>query len=657
MNLKNFEKKEKIGVGYFGDVFKIISKSNGSIYAAKILKDEILEENKETKIAINLLREVSILSKLFHPSIMKFYGYSATDFIDIYRPVLITEYLKNGTLEDIIEIERSGLQITFWDETMKFINIYGVALAMSFLHSKDILHRDLKPANILLNEYLFPKISDFGFSKYITDNPETELFNIHLSMSRIMGTCGFIAPEIWKDKAYTKAGDVYAFAMFVYEMLTFQLPFHGLIDFQICVLVAEKEKRPPLPNNIQPCYEKLIRDCWSQDPKKRPTFDEIINRLKTEKDFTKNIDKNLFLNYIDFIEKEHQKKASNYQFRKYELSPIYNEFKESKSMFLTEGFIKIDEFFNKSEIYRNDFSCFYDVVEKSTGQIYSAEVSNFDFLNFSKKDKENLSKEVGILSKLKHPAIQQIIGYSFFDFEHQPNPVIIKEHLKNKRLFDLLENERNGKKEMLWNDTKKLINIYGIASGMLYLHSNNIIHHELNTKNIFVDEKLNPKISEFGFFIKPSNSIRAKSQSTSINDNIPYFIAPEILQSNNNDLITKSSDVYSFAFVMFEILSNEIPFKKIKDIGQFIDEVVKKGLRPSLEKIPKNYRKLISACWSNDPNERPNFEYIVSNLRKNKEFITKEVVQKEYQSYMDFVDANNCSSYMSKMKSWLSHFF
>lgn len=80
LNLKNFEKQYKVGYGFSSDVYKIKGKTNEIFYAAKIFNQEIFEENRSTRMAQNLLREVNILSELSHPSIMKFYGYGSTDF-------------------------------------------------------------------------------------------------------------------------------------------------------------------------------------------------------------------------------------------------------------------------------------------------------------------------------------------------------------------------------------------------------------------------------------------------------------------------------------------------------------------------------------------------------------------------------------------------
>ena len=87
------------------------------------------------------------------------------------------------------------------------IHIYGIASIMSYLHENDIIHRDLKLDNILFDDYLFPKISDFGLSKVMNRNNS----NVLQSSKGIKGTIVYLAPEILVDESdpqYSKASDV-----------------------------------------------------------------------------------------------------------------------------------------------------------------------------------------------------------------------------------------------------------------------------------------------------------------------------------------------------------------------------------------------------------------------------------------------------------------
>ena len=84
---------------------------------------------------------------------------------------------------------------------------------MSYLHSHSILHRDLKLNNIYLDDSMFPKISGFNIAKEMeSDSNEPN--------DTIKGTPAYIAPEVYSDLDYSKASDVYSFALVVYEILS-----------------------------------------------------------------------------------------------------------------------------------------------------------------------------------------------------------------------------------------------------------------------------------------------------------------------------------------------------------------------------------------------------------------------------------------------------
>lgn len=237
------------------------------------------------------------MAKLNYPSIVKFIGYCPTDFNKKPKPVIISEFLSNGSLEDILNLERKGLCKENWDDTRKLINIYGIAKAMSYLHAHNIIHRDLKPDNILMDDYLFPKITDFGLSK-INDSKENLLFQ---STATIKGTPVYLAPEIWSSYEYTNAGDVYAFAFIVYEIMTSEIPYKNCSKIDLAVKVT---------NNIRPeiigipeSYQNLIERCWDQNPSKRPSFNDIVEELKNNPEFiTDMMESTEYEDYIDFIE-------------------------------------------------------------------------------------------------------------------------------------------------------------------------------------------------------------------------------------------------------------------------------------------------------------------------------------------------------------------
>lgn len=324
LDLSKFTKKKGIGEGGFGHVFKIIEKSTKKEYAAKIMRNLLSDD--ESKIIIYLKREINILSQLVHPCVVKFIGYSPVDFEKNLHPVLVTEFYPNGSLRGIIGLERSSQILPKWNDTKKLINIYGIASAMMFLHQHNVLHRDLKPDNILEDEYLFPKITDFGLSKIVHQNEDSIT---SLSDSGLLGTPAYIAPEIWDDDLYTKACDVYAFAFIVYEIMTLKKPFAGLKAYRIMKKVLEECERPNFTVAIPPCYKKLIIKCWSQRIEDRPTFAEIVEELKTNKKFiTSKVNAEEYHDYIKLIESQGKSFDPKTRFAK--ITVQEKEFKEEE---------------------------------------------------------------------------------------------------------------------------------------------------------------------------------------------------------------------------------------------------------------------------------------------------------------------------------------
>ena len=151
--------------------------------------------------------------------------------------------------------------------------------------------------------------------------------------------------------------------------------------------------------------------------------------------------------------------------------------------------------FAKQELIgKGQFGKVFKVKEKVTGKIFAAK-TNFAKIQYCDYiEIKNLSREISILSELKFPSILEFIGYNQNNFKDKPKPTIVTEFSKNKSIDEIIKYKSRGLTPKGWDDTKELIAIYGIASGMSYLHSKNIIHRDLKPANVFLDEYLFPKI-------------------------------------------------------------------------------------------------------------------------------------------------------------------
>uniref|UniRef100_A0A7I4EAH8 Protein kinase domain-containing protein n=1 Tax=Physcomitrium patens TaxID=3218 RepID=A0A7I4EAH8_PHYPA len=171
--------------------------------------------------------------------------------------------------------------------------IYQIARRMCYLHDIEIAHRDLKSENVLLNviddgksgnglHYAVGKLIDFGCSKInVGRNPKVK------ENKYIYGTLRYIAPEILKSttksiEMYAFEADVYSFAMTCSKILSGEDPFDGIDTKKELLKKIEKGERPKLPSNCDD-LSKLIEECWTLNPSRRPSFGDICKRLITLK--------------------------------------------------------------------------------------------------------------------------------------------------------------------------------------------------------------------------------------------------------------------------------------------------------------------------------------------------------------------------------------
>ena len=146
------------------------------------------------------------------------------------------------------------------------------ARGMRFLHTHKptIIHRDLKSLNLLVDEQWTLKVTDFGLSR----------FKSQQLMTGQCGTFQWMAPEVVASQSYTEKADVYSFGVNLWELWTRKVPYGKLQPMQVAVAVMSKGKRPGVPDDMPSAYRSLMEACWEQKPEKRPPFTEIMLRLK-----------------------------------------------------------------------------------------------------------------------------------------------------------------------------------------------------------------------------------------------------------------------------------------------------------------------------------------------------------------------------------------
>lgn len=303
IDINKYEKDHKIRQGGFGTVYEVKEKTTNKMYAAKVINGDA--ENEEFKKMIN--REIGVLTLIDHPTIIKLIGYSLIDFQRENNVTIIMELAKNGSLEDVLKKIRSLLGPHEYTNTSRQIILAGVARGMKYLHDRNIIHRDLKPGNILLDEDFHPLITDFGLSKF---------FKVDQSsiQTQACGTLIYKAPEVIQGINYNTKADVYSFAILMFEVVTDSLPYPELFSGQMSEFdfnnkIVKKNYRPTFKTFVKEPIKELIEKCWSSNPKERPNFGEIFDKLSmkndddAEKYLLDDVDIDEYSLYIDDISK------------------------------------------------------------------------------------------------------------------------------------------------------------------------------------------------------------------------------------------------------------------------------------------------------------------------------------------------------------------
>lgn len=220
--------------------------------------------------------------------------------------------------------------------------------------------------------------------------------------------------------------------------------------------------------------------------------------------------------YCDFVDSNNYELFDNYieKFNNLSKSGTFKKITlyEEKSIEIIGNSLDLNKFTPK-EMKNNDENGFEGVViEKKTCTKCYARI-------FKKANVSNC-REVNFICCLDHPSIMKFIGYSPVDFKKNQCPVIITEYCSNGTLEDMLINNPSK-----LDDTAKLIIIYGIANCLLYLHSHNIVHNCISTKNIILDDELHPKLFNFNSSKNIKNKNKDKESDKDDEEEI-YF--PEI---------------------------------------------------------------------------------------------------------------------------------
>lgn len=219
---------------------------------------------------------------------------------------------------------------------------------------------------------------------------------------------------------------------------------------------------------------------------------------------------------------------------------------------------------------------------------------------------EEFKMETAIMCALRHPNIVLFMG-SCFD-SNSKEMLLVMEFCSRGSMHDLLHDMKSTLPfELLLHLATQA------AQGMNFLHESDppIIHRDLKSHNILLDDKFNAKISDFGLTrFKETNKKEQKSKYESLGT--VFWSAPEVLSGLPH---TEKSDVFSFGIVLWEMFHRSDPYPNM-DLVVVAMEVMNKGIRPVMNpSTPQEIQELMRNCWQQDPEARPTFQTVMTKLR------------------------------------------
>ncbi|XP_061221330.1 ephrin type-A receptor 6 isoform X5 [Neopsephotus bourkii] len=293
-----------IGAGEFGEVCSGRLKTPGKReipVAIKTLKGGYVDRQRR-----DFLREASIMGQFDHPNIIRLEGVvtkrsfptigvkslsrflragflnsilashpvsgggSLPPSISSGRPVMIVvEYMENGSLDSFLRKHDGHFTVIQLVGMLR-----GIASGMKYLSDMGYVHRDLAARNILVNSNLMCKVSDFGLSRVLEDDPEAAYTT---SGGKI--PIRWTAPEAIAYRKFSSASDAWSYGIVMWEVMSYGERPYWEMSNQDVILSIEEGYRLPAPMGCPASLHQLMLHCWQKERNHRPKFSDIVNFL------------------------------------------------------------------------------------------------------------------------------------------------------------------------------------------------------------------------------------------------------------------------------------------------------------------------------------------------------------------------------------------
>ncbi|XP_077385224.1 serine/threonine-protein kinase Nek4 [Festucalex cinctus] len=247
-----------VGKGSYGEVNLVKHRTDRKQYVIKKLN--LATSSKRERRAAE--QEAQLLSQLRHPNIVTYReSWEGTD-LQLY---IVMGFCEGGDLYHRLKQQKGELlperQVVEW-----FVQI---AMALQYLHERNILHRDLKTQNIFLTRTNIIKVGDLGIARVLENQNDMA--------STLIGTPYYMSPELFSNKPYNHKSDVWALGCCVYEMSTLKHAFNAK-DMNSLVYRIVEGRLPQMPSKYDPQLGEMIKSMLCKRPDDRPDVKLILRQ-------------------------------------------------------------------------------------------------------------------------------------------------------------------------------------------------------------------------------------------------------------------------------------------------------------------------------------------------------------------------------------------
>ena len=497
-------------------------------------------------------KEIDVMKTLTHPNIVQYFGSHLDDStVGTTTLYIFIEYVSGGSISELLQ-KLNGQRLPAF-ASQKYSK--DILLGLQYLHKNGIAHRDIKCQNILVSPQGTAKVADFGSAWNKKAKSKVR------QATTFIGTPHWMAPEVLinsnNDGYDPMKADIWSFACTIVEIHTGNPAWQSSLNPMMLILEIEKASATAWPtgflrSELPTQLTDVLAYCFHKDPSKRLPLKE--------------------LGKFDFFINE-----SPY-FSSTDRCTQHLKLQESKATdncfpaLLTDGsFVSVKRIVER--------------VSERNPQPYS-----------------ELLRETSLLKEVSHENVHTMYGSKFIESSEGLELQLHLEFVSGGPLDSLLSRfpRRCLPDSVVRSYTRQLL------TGLVYLHKKSIAHRSLTTACILISLGSGlVKISNFSEATDPfTRSARQKAVSLT---GVPQYIAPEIIEADDNGYEPMKPDIWSVGCIVSEMHTGEKPWQDYSSPLTALHAIVSSNSWPNnidADLLPIDLADFLSNCFQRKPEKR-----------------------------------------------------